>query len=128
MFKNEKAKYFLILVFRAGDCPACLDFIVPLLTYWGDSLNVNIFGLYADNDTIRMKRITWLYKIKFRVFSDPDIVNTLSLKRTPCVLFVTGRGAVVYSYFPDYLKPDRGKKFFLKVSAILRGNNLSGQN
>jgi hypothetical protein len=117
---NDSSKYFLVLILKDEDCSACLNYIVPLLKTSGDSLGVKVFGLYAGTDTLKMHRAIWLYKFDFKVFQEPEIVKFLSLKKTPCVLFVTNGGSIVYAYYPNYLNLNKDRNFFLKISSLLK--------
>jgi hypothetical protein len=114
--QGDSSKYFLVLVFRKRDCDICLNYIISSLQKIKD---VKVFGVYADSDTISMKKMVKIFQIKFPVIQDVGIVDVLSLKRTPFVLFINPKGVIIYAYYPNYLKPESWDKFLSKIKLLM---------
>ncbi len=108
-------RYFLTLIFRKSDCSICLNYVIPLLQ---KVKNIKAVGIYADDDTISLRKMLRVYNINFPVFQNAGIVKALSLKRTPFVLLISKNGTIIYAHYPNYLKPERWEKFLFKVESL----------
>ncbi len=113
---NNKSGYFFVLLFRGNDCGVCLNYASLLLN--GKNIKMPVLGIYASNDLKQKDKLVWMYKFEFPIIQDTSIINSLSIKRTPFIFFIKRNGAIIYAYYPNYLKPEGWKKFLLKVEAL----------